>query len=359
MGASRSEIGLILGISTTSMLFSRPLVGFALDKWGRKRILMLSLVLLSFISFAYLSAKTPIAVFIIRFLQMIPFAAAITTLTTIASDLIPNERRGEGLSIFTGGSTIALAIGPGVGITLFNGKWYGLPFLLAGILGIVSFSFSFLIKEPKFIPVDSTLSIKSLFDKRVAMIALVAAICYMGFPGLMSYSTLFAKEVGIPIVYVSYVFLVYGLSELVTRLLTAKALDKKNPKIMGVVSLVFFLLSLSIIGAWRSLLGLMLGALLLGFGSGITFPTLLLMAMDMAPHKKGVSSALLYAGLDVGTSLGALLFGVFGDLLNSYGNTYLIFAFIEVIAILCFRFVTYPYYRKEKDKMVVTQNSSI
>lgn len=358
MGISPSGIGTILGLSSLGILILRPTMGFILDKWGRKRFLSLSLFFLGFANLSFLFARTPTAVLLFRMIQIIPFAASSTALTTIASDLIPIERRGEGLSYFTSASTLALAIGPAVGIALYNGNWYGLPFVISAIGGILCFLFSFAIKFPKQEPFTLKFKIQSLFDRRVLVISAFVALGYMGMVGLINYGSLYATEINQPHNKVSFAITLFSFGLVTLRLLTAKVMDKDGPFKSGILSMVLFSSGLGIIGLTRNLTGLYIGSFIMGGGVGILLPTGLAMAMNLVnPSKKGICTGLVYSGVDIAGSLGAMLFGYFGENLQSFGATFLMFSIIELLVLFLFIFLIYPYYQKEKIKILLLVNA--
>lgn len=358
MGISPSGIGTILGLSTIGILILRPTMGFILDRWGRKKFLSLSLFFLGFANLSFLLARTPMAVLLIRIIQIIPFAASSTALTTIASDLIPVDRRSEGLSYFTSASTLALAIGPAVGIALYNGHWYGLPFVISAIGGILCFLLSFAIKIPKQERFTQKIKIKSLFDKRVLVISAFVALGYMGMVGLISYGTLYASEINQPHNKVSFAITLFSFGLVALRLLTAKVMDRDGPFKSGILSMVLFSLGLGIIGMIRNLNGLYTGSFIMGGGVGILLPTGLAMAMNLVnPSKKGICTGLVYSGIDIAHSVGAMLFGYFGEIFQSFGATFFIFSIIELFVLFLFIFLIYPYYQKEKNKILLLPNS--
>jgi len=354
MGTSRSEIGTVLGLSSVGILILRPTMGFVLDKWGRKNFLSLSLFLLGFANLSFLFARTPMAILLLRIFQIIPFAASSTALTTIASDVIPIERRGEGLSIFTSASTLALAIGPAVGIALYKGAWYGTPFVVSAIGGFLCFIFSFAIKIPKLKQPNLKFKFKSLFDRHVLVISAFVALGYMGIVGLISYGTLYASEINLPHSKVSFAITLFSFGLISLRLLTAKVMDRDGPFKSGILSMVMFSLGLGIIGIIRNSTGLYIGSFIMGGGVGILLPIGLAMAMDLVnPAKKGVCTGLIYSGIDIANSLGAMLFGYFGEIFQSFGATFLLFSIIELLGVFLFIFLIYPYYKKEKIRILL------
>src|SRR5699024_6236543 len=118
LGGSDQIIGCIVGAFTFSALLCRPYAGHPLETKGRGFVYMLGLAIfvVSVGSFAFV---TSIAfLLIMRVVQGIGFGFSTTATGTIATDIIPPKRLGEGMGYFGLSGNLALAIGPALGLTL-------------------------------------------------------------------------------------------------------------------------------------------------------------------------------------------------------------------------------------------------
>src|SRR5574339_55953 len=99
--ATRSEIGVIMAISFIGGVALRPAVGWALDRLGRKSTLVIGTIVLSasMCCFWLVTSISPL-VYAVRIFFGIGTGAIFTGYFTFASDLIPAERRTEGLALF-------------------------------------------------------------------------------------------------------------------------------------------------------------------------------------------------------------------------------------------------------------------
>lgn len=349
MQATRSEIGSILGLSSLGILFLRPIMGYIIDKLGKRLLLSCALCLLFLTNLSYVIAQSPHHILIIRILQIISFSTSSTAMTTIALDIIPENRRGEGLNYFTSASTLALALGPSLGISLFHSNFPESTFIISSLGILLCFCFSFFIKIPKKDYSTKLPPINSMFDKRILVISIIVAIGYMSTVSLTSYSTLYALELKIPQEKAALAITFFSFGIISTRIITARMIDNKGPKFSGLLSTSLFTLSLLILGTSHSITTLCLGGFLLGCGAGITLPMGLAMANALAnPINRGTCTGLIYTGVDIGHSLGSALFGYLGDFYNNFGIGYLILSFINLISIIFFRFFVYPYFVKSK-----------
>jgi MFS family permease len=131
-GGTNTEVGLVIGLLTLSAVVIRPFAGAGLDKWGRKLILAIGVGICLLAMGGYMAAATVFMVLLLRFIHGIGWGIATTTFGVIASDMVPASRRGEGMGYFGLGSTLAMAIGPFVGLWIMNK--YGSHILFAGTL---------------------------------------------------------------------------------------------------------------------------------------------------------------------------------------------------------------------------------
>src|SRR5690625_3225652 len=149
LGATDQFVGVIVGIFTFSALLLRPYAGHALESKGRQFVYMfgLAVFVLSVGSFAFI---TSIALLIImRIIQGVGWGFSTTAGGTIATDLIPPKRRGEGMGYFGLSGNLALAFGPSLGLTLVGVISFTQLFLICAACGLVAFLLSSKIRYKK------------------------------------------------------------------------------------------------------------------------------------------------------------------------------------------------------------------
>src|SRR5699024_12736100 len=107
-----------VGIFTFSALLFRPYAGKALETKGRATVFLfgLALFVLSVGTFGCITALAFLVV--MRIIQGIGWGFYTTAAGTIATDLIPPERRGDGMGYFGLSGNIALAFGTILGLML-------------------------------------------------------------------------------------------------------------------------------------------------------------------------------------------------------------------------------------------------
>src|SRR5690606_32579759 len=123
---------------TFSALLIRPYAGHALESKGRGLIFLvgLSIFILSVGAFAFAASIAFLLVF--RIIQGFGWGLSTTAGGTVATDIIPPNRRGEGLGYFGLSGNIALAFGPSLGLTLAGVISFTNLFLICALLGLVA-----------------------------------------------------------------------------------------------------------------------------------------------------------------------------------------------------------------------------
>lgn len=348
---SSDKVGIILGLAGVGMILARPFMGYVVEKFGRKNMLIASLFLFAFTNFLYIQVNSINAVLIIRFFQGIPFTLSTTAISTLASDLVPEDRRGEGLSYFSISSTISLGIGPSIGFAFYAISWMR-PFIISIVICFISLFISFFVRVPDQLTAsDNKYSLKSIFEKKILIISVVGAISFMAMPSVFSFIAFYANELNIYLSNIGLIFSFYAIGLLFIRLFGAKIIEKKSPAFSGSLSIILLAIGLLLISLSRSLESLLIGSLIVGAGSGTILPTLLTMALNIVPEKKGICNALIFGGLDLANSAGLLLFGAIVGKTGDYSFTYLMFALFEVIALMIFWFITIPFYKRSKSEL--------
>lgn len=116
IGGGAKQVGYVTGIFMISAIAVRPFAGALALRFNKKYLLILGLVISAFSTGAYYLASDVTALLLIRLIHGAGFGLATTYFATIAAEIIPKERRGEGIGYFGVGETIAVSVGPMIGI---------------------------------------------------------------------------------------------------------------------------------------------------------------------------------------------------------------------------------------------------
>ena len=114
-----ASVGLVVGSMAAGLLCFRPWIGMLLDRWGRKPVLWMGLLMMVGVLPLYLWSPSPLWLMGVRVLHGISQAALATASQTMLVDLVPPSRRTEMLGYLAMSNTIGFSLGPLVGSYAF------------------------------------------------------------------------------------------------------------------------------------------------------------------------------------------------------------------------------------------------
>jgi len=329
-----SDVGYNIGVLSLTAVLVRPLSGFALDAAGRKKVLVLALAAFTLAMAAYNLVTSIALLFALRVLHGISWGFATTGAGTIAADVVPQARRGEGLGYYGLSNTLAMAVGPSLGVFILNRAGYSTLFTACVVIAAAGLAAMAGISYRESTGGKVKLSWESFFEPRVFSLSWVIFFTAVVYGGIVSFITLYGLNLGIT--NAGTYFLVYALTLLVVRPYAGRAFDKKGPaRIMAAgflaISLAFILLFLA-----RGYVLFIASAVTMGIGFGIVHPTAMAMAINrVAPHRRGAANGTIFSAFDLGIGLGSILLG-FISKQAGMSYMYLACSFIILIPMIIF-----------------------
>ena len=317
LGASRAEIGAVMGSAAIGGLALRPLVGWALDRLGRRPTIFAG-TLTTTLGMGLLWFVTDIGwmIYLVRVIVGIGTGALFTAYFTLAADIVPASRRTEGIALFGVTGLVPLIINPIAGEMGVHGaelRWF-LP--LMGLLVLSSLICIVPIDEPEREPppdsagiaeVLSTLSAKPLIPVWTATIIFSSLVAVaMAFAAV----TAEARGLGRP----ALLWATYAGGAALVRVFGARLPDRLGPHNLVAPALASYALGMITLAAAFDDGTFLLGGLLCGFGHGYCFPVLTSQVVTRTPsHVRGGALALFTGLWDLTYLLIPPLLGAVGD----------------------------------------------
>ncbi|MGG4552894.1 MFS transporter [Paenibacillus humicus] len=137
LGISGSTVGLLVAtFSLTQFLFS-PLAGRLADSYGRKRMIVIGMIVFAFSEALFGLASAPVLLYISRMLGGISAAMIMPAVMAYVADITTQEERAAGMGYINAAITTGFIIGPGIGgyIAEFGIR---VPFYAAGVAGLIA-----------------------------------------------------------------------------------------------------------------------------------------------------------------------------------------------------------------------------
>ena len=147
--ASQSEAGLASSIFVLGAVMVRPIAGKMIDKIGKKKLLMIGLVLFLVMMLLYFPVNSLPLMLLIRFIHGFAFGIGSTATGTIAADIIPASRRGEGLGYFATSMNLAMAVGPFLGLLISQNFDQVMIFVVTTVFSVVAILATIFLRTPK------------------------------------------------------------------------------------------------------------------------------------------------------------------------------------------------------------------
>ena len=336
--ASTSIAGLVSSIFIIGSLVGRLGGGRVIGEWGSKKTLFVGLLAFLITTLLYFVALNLPLLMITRLLQGIALGIASTSTGTIVAQLLPPERRGEGIGYYSLSAILATAIGPFVGILLTQQfEDYRVILAVDSILAIICFLLYFIVNVPVMpkrtkqeVAQEKGGLLSKFLEKRALPISFIALLIGFAYSPVMSFMTFYSEEINLAKVG-SFFFIIYAIVILVTRPFTGKLLDRKGANIVVYPCLVLFAIGMYAFSSTTTTFVFIIAAACIGIGYGNFNSVAQAVAVKVTPTERlGLATATYFILYDLGLGVGPYVLGLF---VPSMGYRAIFFAMVFLIII--------------------------
>ena len=349
LGAPEAVIGFVAGVYTVACVIMRPLVGVAIDRWGRKGVLGIGLLIMCVASVLFALLPVLGLVLVIRFIQGLGWGMANTASPTLASDIIPQKRFGEGMSWFTQGNAIASVLAPGISLAIYYSFGAQVSVIVSACFFALAFVCSRFVKTPEELAAEQDgasvnasaskapaaprpkFSLKTFFEQRSILPACIMFFVTACYGAMTSFVPVMSEFRGIE--GVQWFFVIEALSVVGSRPFMGKLVDKRGYRPTAIVGMIGMCLSMATLSSASSFPVLALAAIFNGVGYATCYATFQTMAVaGIEKERRGSATATFYVGYDSGMGLGAICAGLLAGVAG-YAVMYRVFACLPFIAL--------------------------
>lgn len=331
-----NQKGLIITLFTISAAISRPFSGKLSDTIGRKKVMIIGIVVCFIVSLLYPLSFSIWFFLLLRFLHGFSAGFLPTGATALVTDILPKEARGRGMGIW--GTFISLGIGVGQALGDWLFRKFGMDnlFLFAAITALfagllIAYVKETLEKKQKFKFNHLSITIKDVFEPSVLPAAFVmfltascSGIIFVLTPDISDYLGINNK---------GWFFGIYVISTIVIRLFTSSLSDKIGRRKTLLIGVIILIASMFLIGTAHNIAAYTTAAVLFGVATGITSPTLFAWTADLSHiDRRGVGSGTMFIALELGIMLGSI--STIFTYNNHFETIYIGFSFGILMAIL-------------------------
>lgn len=334
LGGNDQLIGIVVGIFTFSALLLRPYAGHTLETKGRRFVYLtgLGIFVLSVGSFGFVNSL--IFLFVLRIVQGFGWGFSTTASGTIATDLIPAKRRGEGMGYFGLSGNIALAFGPTLGLALAGVISFKLLFLICALLGLAALVLSSRINYKQAEKQSVPLKRWDIYEKSALRPSFLLFFITVTFGGIASFLPIYSAQKGIGGIH--WYFLLFAIALMISRTFAGRLYDQRGHQAVFLPGAVLILAAMFLLAWLPNSMIMYIAAILYGLGFGSVQPALQAWSVKEAPaNRRGMANATFFSFFDLGVGIGAMVFGQIAHLFG-YSSIYMTAAGSVGISILLY-----------------------
>jgi MFS family permease len=333
--ASTSMAGLTSSIFIIGVLFARLYAGKEIGRIGSKKMLIGGFVFFIVMTLLYFIPSNIYFLMIVRFLHGVGVGFATTATATIVAQVIPNSRKGEGISYFSLSVILTTAIGPLIGIALINEFGYQSMFIFSLVVGLAGLPLALTVKEPIVdyqieSPERKKFKLSNYMEPNALPVSIVMFVVALAFSGTLSFIASFARDANL-VEAGSLYFFAYALAVLFSRPFTGKLMDAKGANSVVYPALIIFAVGMYLLSQAHSAAVFLIAAALIGLGYGNFQSVIQTIAIKVTPpHRMGFATSTYFIMLDLGIGVGPFLLGY---MVPEYGYRGLYLAMVPLIVV--------------------------
>lgn len=350
--ADKAMIGLVLSGYSIAALAIRIFSGYIVDRFSRKKILLISYASFALFFLGYYITGSIILFALIRTLHGAPFGLTSVSSSTVAIDVLPSQRRGEGIGYWGLSNNFAMAIGPTLSLMMYNYfNSFNLLFtvsLVFALLGLLINTFVECKYRPPVLD-KKKISLDRLFLLRGWSQGICIALVAFAYGILSTYIAIYSQDVLNITTGTGTFFMLFAVGLIMSRFVGVRSLSKglivRNASYgIIVVAFGYFIFSL-----WQNLFGYYISAIIIGFGQGSLYPAVQTMFLNMASNdQRGTANSTILTSWDLGVGLGVIIGGYVAEHLGGYKSAFLLSAIVSVLSALFFFLYAKKSYLKAK-----------
>ena len=346
--ADRFTVGVIIGAFAVSSLLLRPFAGRLADRRGRRIALVLGAVISIVATLGHLIAFDVPMLIVMRLALGAGEALFFVAGLAAATDLAPENRRGESISLVSLSLYLGIAIGPLLGEWVQERSGFEAVWIVTAVLYVVSVALSWIVPEtlvrdapePTAAPTAGSTSKQPLIHPRGVMPGLLALCGVWGMGPFFTFVPLIVEDLGLG---TSGPYLgAFAIVVVVLRFLGARLPDRLGAGVLAGSALVATTIGLLISGlAVARILpvaeGLLLGTIVFGAGVAFTMPAIMAMAViGVRPDERGAVVGTAGLFVDSAFALSPAVLGFVAAIVD-YPPTFFVSAVIAAVGAIYLR----------------------
>lgn len=310
LGADPATIGGLNAISMFASVVAMPFVGIQVDRLGRKGFAISGALIFALASgtFCFIN-EIGIVLWIVRILQGFAFTMFYVAMSTLATDLAPEERLGQAIGLFGGVMIATNALGPA--LAEWGAAIYGWPFVFAmtSVMSVVSVVLTFGIIEKNERTHDTRESSITELLASPGLIRVLLAAIFVGVTMGTTFTFYQPWALSLGYTEISAYLVGFAVCAMFVRIVLGGMADQFGRLNVAIGSLFLYVFAPLCLITVESI-GLFYTGAILGIAHGLFFPALNAVALERTSDAgRGKGMAMYHGAFNIGFASGSYLLG--------------------------------------------------
>jgi MFS family permease len=346
IGAGDVAVGIVVGCFAFAAVVGRPIGGRLADERGRRMVVVAGLLITAVAGLLYLLPLGVAGLILARLVLGVGDGWLFTAGATWIVDLAPEERRGQAIGLFGLAIWGGLAAGPLCGQLLLSAGSYEAVWAFAAVMPLLGALVAR--RVPEVHPAGRTgagggaatdaadggagAARAPLLPRPVLRPGIALALANAGYGTMAGFVVLHLEDQGVG--HGATVFTAFAASVVLSRVVFGALPDRLGPHRTAVAAGLGEALGLAVLASAGSFGVALAGAVVMGSGFSLLFPSLALIAVGrMGADRRGAALGAFTAFFDAGVGLGAPLAGAIAAL-GGYAAAFWVAAAVALAGVL-------------------------
>lgn len=337
MNADATMASWVVSIYTLGVVLVRPFTGLLADKFGKKKVAVITFLLFSICSLSYFGIKSMGPLLLMRFSHGLFHSISTTAHGALAVDLSPLAQKGQGIAYYGLAMCLAMVVAPALGIYVLEHYNYQVLLAIASGMALMGFLVTLFVdkKETTMVPAKEAFSVSSFIELKVIPVGIPSFLIAFCYSAIIAFIAVYLTDLQLKNAAI-YFYIAFALSMIVSRPTIGKLIDQKGAASLIYPSFLLFSLGMIVLGLAQSMTVVLGSGIILGLSYGAIFPCLQTIAVKASPaHRTGSAIATFFMFYDFGFGIGALVLAYIITGMG-YSAMYFVVSGIVLLALLTY-----------------------
>ncbi|WP_342512329.1 multidrug efflux MFS transporter NorA [Sporosarcina sp. FSL K6-1522] len=325
LGITGAVVGYMVAAFAITQLIISPFAGRWVDKYGRKIMIIIGLLIFGFSEFLFGYGKSVEVLFISRMLGGVSAAFIMPAVTAFIADITTTATRSKALGYMSAAINTGFIIGPGLGGFLAE-IGTRVPFYSAGVLGVFAAILSLiLLKEPEREAVEAPTAGQATGLRRVfiPMYFIAFLLIFVSTFGLAAFESLFSLFVDHKFGFTPKDIAIVITGSAIVGAIAQIVLFDRLTKLMGEINLIRYALGISAVLVLlmtyvSSYFSILLTTFVLFIGFDLMRPAITSYLSKIAGNEQGFVGGMNSTFTSIGNIFGPIIGGALFDVNLNY-----------------------------------------